>query len=74
MRRTADHRLKRTMFRGSVATIVWLFTRNAEEASEYSAPDATDASETQEISSTQRESSDTISQASLREWPSAESL
>ena len=62
------------MFWASVATIVRLFTRNAVEASESSAPDATDPSETQETSSTQRESSDTISRASLSEWPSAESL
>ena len=62
------------MFCESVATIVRLFTRSAEEASESSTSDAIDPSETQEISSTQRESSDTISQANLREWPSAESL
>ena len=62
------------MFWASVATIVRLFTRSAEEASESSAPEAIFPSETQEKSTTQRESSDTISQASLREWPSAESL
>ena len=62
------------MFWATVATIVRLFTRSAEEASESSTSDAIDPSETQEISSTQRESSDIISQASWQEWPSAESL
>ena len=62
------------MFWTSVAIIVRLFTRDAETASEFSAPDATDPSEMQEISLTQRESSDTISQVSLREWPPAKSL
>ena len=55
------------MFWASVATVVQLFTRSAEEVSECSTSDATDPSEMQEISSTQRESSDTFSQVSLRE-------
>ena len=62
------------MFWASVETIVRLFTRDADTASMSTATDATDPSETQEISSTQRESSDTISQVSLREWPSAKPL
>ena len=62
------------MFWASIATIVQLFPRNAEEASESSASDATDPREAQEISSTQRECSDTLSQVSLRDRPSAESL
>ena len=62
------------MFWASVATIVRLFTRDADTASESTATDATDSSEMQEISSTQRECSDTISQVILREWPSAKPL
>ena len=62
------------MFWASVATIVRLFTRDADTASESTATDAVDPSEMQEISSTQRESSDTISQVSLREWPSPKPL
>ena len=62
------------MFWASVETIVRLFTRNPVRTNEYSVPDATDLSETQDTSSTQREGSDTITRASLREWPSAESL
>ena len=62
------------MFWASVATIARLFTRRAVGTSESSASDATDPSEKHETSSAQRESSDTISRVSLREWPSAESL
>ena len=62
------------MLWASVATRVRLFTRDAETASEASATDATDPSETHEINSTQREKSDTISQVSLREWPPAKPL
>ena len=62
------------MFWASVATVVRLFTRSTEEASEPSTSDATDPSEKQEISSTQRESSDTISQVSLRDWSPTKSL
>ena len=62
------------MFWARVATVVRLFTRSAEEASDSSTSNATDPSEMQEISSTQQESSDTISQVSLREWPPAKSL
>ena len=62
------------MFWAAVATVVRLFTHSTEEGSEHNAPDATDLSELQEISSTQRESSDSISQVSLREWPPTKSL
>ena len=62
------------MFWAVVATVVRLFTRSTEGGSEPSTSDATDPSELQEISSTQRESSDTISQVSLRERPSTKSL
>ena len=62
------------MFWANVATVVRLFTRSAEEVSESSTSDAIDPSEAQEMSSTQRESSDIISQAIWQEWPSAESL
>ena len=62
------------MFWAGVATVVRLFTHSTEEGSEPNASDATDSSELQEISSTQRESSDTISQVSLREWPPKKSL
>ena len=62
------------MFWAGGATVVRLFTHTTEEGSEPNASDATDSSELQEISSTQRESSDTISQVSLREWPPTKSL
>ena len=62
------------MFRAGVATVVGLFTHSTEEGSELNTSDATDSSELQEISSTQRESSDTISQVSLIEWPPTKSL
>ena len=62
------------MFWAGVATEVGLFTHSTEEGSDPNASDATDSSELQEISSTQRESSDTISQVSLREWPPTKSL
>ena len=62
------------MFWAGVATVVRLFTHSTEEGSEPYASDATDSSELQEISSTQRESSDTISQVSLREWQPRKSL
>ena len=61
------------MFWAGVATVVRLFTHSTEEGSEPNASDATDSSEVQEISSAQRESSDT-SQVSLREWPPTKSL
>ena len=62
------------MFWASVATIARLFTRHTVGTSESSAPDATNPSDKQDTSSTQREGSDTISRVSLREWPSTESL
>ena len=62
------------MFWAGVATVVRLFTYSTEEDSEPNASDATDSSELQKISSTQRESSDTISQVSLRDWPPTKSL
>ena len=62
------------MFWAGVATVVRLFTHSTEEGSEPNASVAADSSELQEISSTQRESSDTISQVSLREWPPTKSL
>ena len=62
------------MFWAGVATVVRLFTHSTEENSEPNASDATDSSELQEISLTQRESSDTISQVSLREWPRTKSI
>ena len=52
------------MFWASVATVVRLFTRSVDEAIESKTSDAIDPSETQEMSSTQRESSHIISQAS----------
>ena len=61
------------MFWAGVATVVQLLTHSTEEVSEPNASDATDSSELQEISSTQRESSDTISQVSLEEWPHTKS-
>ena len=62
------------MFWASVAAIARLITRRTVGTSEASASDATDLSEKQETSSTQREVSDTISRVSLRGWPSTESL
>ena len=62
------------MFWASVATIIRLFTRNTVESSESSASENADPSEMQETSSTQGKCSDTISRASLKGWPSAESL
>ena len=62
------------MFWAGVATVVQLFTHSTEESSDPNASDATDSSELQEISSTQRERSDTISQVSLREWPPTKSV
>ena len=62
------------MLWAGVATVVRLFTHSTEEGSEPNASDATDSCELQEVSSTQRESSDTISQVSLKEWPTTKSL
>ena len=62
------------MFWAGVATVVRLFTHSTEEGSKPNASEATDSSELQEISSTQSESSDTISQVSLREWPPTKTL
>ena len=62
------------MFWTGMATVVRLLTHITEEGSEPNASDTTNSSEQQEISSTQRESSDTISQVSLREWPPTKSL
>ena len=60
------------MFWDSVAAIASLFTRRRVGTSESSASNATDPSEKQETSSTQREGSDTTSRVSLRGWPSTE--
>ena len=62
------------MFWAGVATVVRLFARSTEKGSEPITSDATDPSELQEICSTQRESSDTISQVSPREGPPTKSL
>ena len=62
------------MFWDRVAAIAGLFTRRRVGTSESSASNATDPSEKQETSSTQREGSDTISRVSLRGWPSTEPL
>ena len=62
------------MIWATVATIGRLFTRRTVGTSEFSASDATDPSEKQGTSSTQREGSDTIGRVSLTEWPSTESL
>ena len=57
-----------------MATIARLLTRRTVGTSESSASDATNLSEKQETSSTQREGSETIGLVSLRGWPSAESF
>ena len=66
--------MKRNVLGGHSNRSPTVHAHGTEEGSEPNASDATDSSELQEISSTQRESSDTISQVSLREWPPTNSL